>query len=246
MLISIFQAAVYVAYSFLAPIITAGGSLLVANVLSFVGIDLIRAAGLTSIFFLFNSIIVIAVFSKDIVWSEVGRFLPVSLIGSITGALFLVRISPKVLLFCMFCFSLYFIYQKLSGSAKSNAVEKPDSFLREQTVALLSGMVQGAALPGGGFRNAYFLSRGFSISQMHGTTNAIGILLYVAKISTLFGASILASGDFIGVLIAFPFLILSNILLRRGLIKLPKKAADRITLAAMTLFSIYAAIVIVL
>ena len=242
-MIYFFEAIVFVGYSFLAPIITAGGGLLVANVLTLGHIDLIRAAGLTSVFFLFNAFIVVYVFRKDVVWSEVKRFLPLSLVGSILGALFLVNVSPPILLFLMFCFSVYFIYKKIT-IPETNTSPIKDPFYKEQGISFFSGVLQGSALPGGGFRNAYFLSKGFTLQQMHGTTNLIGIFLWIAKITTLISATILTTRDFIGIVVAFPFLIISNILLRRGLIKFSKKTTDVITITSMSLFSVYALAVI--
>jgi uncharacterized membrane protein YfcA len=236
------EALIYVIYSFLAPIITAGGGLLVANVLTFLDISLIKAAALVSVFFFFNGLIVIFAFRKDILWGEVKRFLPLSIVGTIIGAIFLVNVNPIFLLFLMFCFSLYFIYQKVVQ--KNNSGKVKESTFKEQSISLFSGFLQGTALPGGGFRNAYFLAKGMSLSEMHGTTNFIMVILYIAKIVILLITGVLVMKDFIGILIALPFLIIANILLRRGLIKLPKEAANKITLIAMAVFSIYAAVVI--
>lgn len=128
-MVHLFEAIVFVAYSFLAPIITAGGSMIVTNALSLGGIDLIKAAGLTSSCFLINGIIGTYVFRKNIVWREVKNILPITMIGSFIGSIFLVNINPVILLSLMFVFSLYYIYKKIK-IINTTTIQK-DSFWKE-------------------------------------------------------------------------------------------------------------------
>ncbi len=242
-MIHIFEAIVFVGYSFLAAIVTAGGSMLVTNVLSLADINLIKAAGLTSSYFLVNSIIGCYVFRKDIVWREVKNILPVTILGAFVGSIFLVNINPTILLSLMFIFSVNFIYKKIKIIDTKKIVK--DSFWKEQFIGLFAGSVTGAALPGGGFLNSYFASKGFTLHQMFGTLNFIIPFVFTVKVSVMLNAGLLIPSDFIGIAIAFPFLIISNILVRRGLIKLSKSATDKITIFAMALFSLYALVIII-
>ena len=242
-MIHFFEAGVFIVYSFLAAVITAGGSMLVTNALGLANINLIKAAGLTSSYFFVNAIIVCYVFRKDIVWREVKNILPISVLGSFVGAVFLVNINPVILLSLMFIFSIYYIYKKIK--IIDTKVIKKDSFLKEQFVGLFAGSVTGAALPGGGFLNSYFASKGFTLSQMFGTLNFILLFVFFVKVSVMFEAGLLVPSDLIGVGIAVPFLVFSNILVRRGLIGLSKDATNKITLLAMSIFSIYALVSIV-
>lgn len=242
-MIHIFEAFVFVGYSFLAPIITAGGSMIVTNILSLADIDLIKATGLTSSSFIANAIISIYIFRKDIVWRDVKNILPVAMIGSVIGSIFLVNINPAILLSLMFVFSLYYIYKKIKISNKTTI--QTDSFWKEQFVGLFAGSVTGAALPGGGFLNAYFASKGFTLQQMYGTLNFTLLFVFAIKISVMFESGILVPSDLIGVVIATPFLIVSNMLVRRGLIKLSKSTTDKITILAMSIFSLYALVSII-
>lgn len=237
-----YQALTYVVYSFLAPIITSGGGFLVSNVLTWTGVGLIVATGMTSSYFLVNGIIVVGTFWKDILWSEVKLILPLAAIGSLLGALFLSRLNPAILLAFMLYFSLKFLLDRL---VRKNPA-KEETGLSVWIMALLSGFLAGTALPGGGLRNSYLLSRGYSLPQMHGTTNFIGVIVWAIKITTLFEMSILTFRDFNAVWIAVPFLFISNFLLRKGLLKLPKKASNMISVFAMGLFSVYAIIVLVI
>ena len=242
-MIHLFEAAVFITYSFLAAIITAAGSTLVSNVLSLGGINLIKATGLTSSYFLVNAVIVMYVFKKDIAWREIKNLFPITIIGAFLGALFLVNISPIILLSLMFAFSLYYIYKKVR--IVEGEKPKQDSFWKEQFVGLFAGAVTGAALPGGGFLNSYFASKGFTLQQMFATTNFLLILVFAVKVSVMFDAGLLVPTDLIGVGIAFPFLILANIFVRKGLIKVSRSAADKITILAMSLFSLYALVIII-
>ncbi len=238
----IYQASTYVVYSFLAPIITSGGGFLVSNVLTWTGVGLIVATGMTSSYFLVNGLIVVGTFWKDILWDEVNLILPLAAIGSLLGALFLSRLNPAILLALMLYFSLKFLFDRLVRKSPANE----EAGLSVWIMALLSGFLAGTALPGGGLRNSYLLSRGYSLPQVHGTTNFIGVILWTIKIATLFEMSILTLKDFRAVWIALPFLFVSNFLLRKGLLNLPKKVSNVISIIAMGLFSVYAVVVLIL
>ena len=233
----IYQTLIYVVYSFFAPIITSGGGFLVSNVTTLTGVSLITAAGMTSAYFMVNGVFVVITFWKNIIWTEVRQILPLAALGSVFGALFLSRLSPSVLLALMLYFALRFLYEGVFK--KGNGVRKEPK-LSTWSMALLSGFLAGTALPGGGLRNSYLLSKGHSLSEMHGTTNFIGIVVWTIKLSILFEASLLTYKNFEGVLFAAPFLLVSNILLRKGLLTLPKEISRKISIFAMALFSVYA------
>ena len=234
----LYEAGVCIAYSFLAAIITAGGSTIVSNVLSLGGINLIRATGITSSFFLINACIIFYVFRRDVVWGEVKNILLVNIIGAFIGATVLTHISVTLLLSLMLVFSVYFIYKKVKGTGHSE--RRHSSFWSEQFIGLFSGSVTGAALPGGGFLNSYFASKGYTLQQMFATTNFIMIFIFFVKVSVMLSTHVIVSSDFIGVGIAAPFLILSNYLVRKGLLKLSKRVSDILTILAMSIFSLYA------
>lgn len=233
----IYEAFVFIAYAFLAPVITAGGSTITTNALHFVtNIDLIKATGLTSAFFLLNCLISLYVFRSDVLWKDSKRLLIPCILGGFIGALLLVRVSPVILLSCMFVFSLYFIYKKLTISS-SKIVQ--DSLLREVSIGMFAGAVIGAALPGGGFLNAYFASRGFTLAQMFGTISFLMPVVFLVKLIVMMQSGIVSFTDLTGVLYAFPFLIVVNILIRKGMLKLSKELTDEITILAMIILSAY-------
>lgn len=237
----LYQALIYITYSFLAPVITSGGGFLVSNVLTFTGVGLVVAAGMTSSYFLVNGLVVVGTFWKEIIWKEVGQILPLAALGSIFGAIFLTHLNPSLLLACMLYFALSFLYK---GIVRKET-KKEESKLSVWSMSLLSGFLAGTALPGGGLRNSYLLSKGYTLQQMHGTTNLIGVVCWALKIIILFETSVLAYENFKAVLFTIPFLIISNILLRRGLLKLPKSVSAKVSIVAMALFSAYAIVALV-
>lgn len=236
-LTEIYQALIYIIFSLLSPIITSGGGLLVSNALTFTGVSLIVAAGMTSTYFLVNGLIVVGTFWKDIVWYEVRKILPLASLGSILGALFLTQISPVILLTFMLYFALSFLYEGVFNQKKI----KKETKLSVWFMSLLSGFLAGTILPGGGLRNSYLLARGHTIPEVHGTTNFIGVICWSLKIVLLFEASVLSGENFKAILIAVPFLFISNFLLRKKLLQLPKALSLKISIFAMALFSAYAA-----
>jgi hypothetical protein len=237
----ILRVLIYVIYSFLAPIVTSGGGFLVSNALTFTGVSLIVATGMTSSYFLINGLIVVGIFWKEIAWKEVRQILPLAALGAVFGALFLTQLNPAILLSFMLYFALDFLYK---GTIKKDTGTK-ESKLSTWSMSLLSGFLAGTALPGGGLRNSYLLSKGYTLSQVHGTTSFIGVIVWAIKIAVLLETSILVYGNFKAIFIAIPFLFIANILIRKGLLNLPKNVSKKISISAMALFSLYAISVLV-
>lgn len=80
---------------------------------------------------------------------------------------------------------------------------------------------------------------------MFGTLSFILPFIFAIKLGVMFESGILVSSDLWGVIIATPFLIGSNILVRKGFLKLSKSTTDKITILAMSIFSIYALVIII-
>ena len=239
------QASIFIIFSILAPVITFGGGIIVSNGLTFTGINLVQAAGITIMYFLVNGIIATVTFWKNIIWSEVKAILPISTIGSVLGALFLSKISPTILLIFMLYFALRFLYQHIFE--KENIKYKTnENNLSKWSMALLSGFLSSAALPGGGLRNTYLLSKGYLLHQVHGTTSIIGIIGWALNIFILFQTDILKISNTYVILIVIPFLILSNYKIKKGLLHLPKSISHKISLVVILLFSLYAIVSLVL
>lgn len=230
-----YQVVIYSVYSLLAPIVTAGGGSIVSNTLTFTGVSLTVAAGMTSFYFLINSLIVIPVFWKNIIWSEVRLLVLPAAAGALFGAFFLANINATILLGLMFLFSLKFIYEFSQKGAK-----KDPNKMEVWMVGITSGFLTGTALPGGGFRNSYLLARGHNLAAVHGTSNLIGIVCWIIKLTVLFNASILSFVNVEGVLWALPILLLTNYVLQKKLKELGQPISKKISLIAMVIFSIYA------
>lgn len=230
-----YQVVIYSIYSLLAPIVTAGGGSIVSNALTFTGVSLTVAAGMTSFYFLVNSLIVVPVFWKNIIWSEVRSLVLPAVIGALFGAFFLININETILLGLMFLFSLKFIYE-----FSQKGVKKDQNKLEVWVVGVTSGFLTGTALPGGGFRNSYLLSRGYNLANVHGTQNLIGVMCWVIKLTVLFNASVLSFVNIEGVFWALPVLFLTNYVLQKKLKELGQSISKKISLIAMIVFSIYA------
>ena len=150
----LYQLLVFVVFSFIAPVVTFGGGILVSNALTFNHVNLIMATGITISYFLVNGLIVMVMFRKYIVWFEVKAILPLATIGSILGALVLSYMSPIFLLGLMLFFALRFLFATIFIKNAEQTETKISIWL----MALLSGFLASAALPGGGLRNSYRVS----------------------------------------------------------------------------------------
>lgn len=238
MLVDFYQSLIFIGFSILAPVMTFGGGILVSNALTFTGINLVTAVGVTICYFFVNGIIVIAMFRGHIIWSEVKAILPLATVGSVLGALFLSLINPIVLLLFMLFFAVRFLLQSVYKNEKA----KEETKLSTGVIALLSGFLASAALPGGGLRNSFMFAKGYSVSEVYGTTQIIGIIGWAVNIVILLQKKILVPQSSYVIFLIVPILICSNFLLQKGLLKVPKswsKTISFITIFAFTLYAVF-------
>lgn len=191
------------------------------------------AVAVATLFFLLTCIPRIYLFRHYIRWDIVKLLWPVSIIGAIIGSLMFTQINEIVITLIIFGFLLWFLYQKIIAISQKTKQEKKPTKHGVLFIGLLSGGLQGTGLAGSDLRNSYLLSKGLSISNIHGTTALIGA-------STFLFASIVRvqSGQLTWEMAApifalFPIIVIATYTGRHVTLKLSKKWQDRLALLVM-------------
>ena len=229
----IVAALVFVIYSFLAIFIPAGGSVIISSILA-IFVEPHKAIGLTVFYFFINGIIASYIFRKHIDFKYFKKLLIPSIIGAVIGAFLLVSINKNILLGIMIISAIYFLFKKIRQMLiKQKKKSKSKWGFGEIYTGLVSGVVQGAGLPGGGMRNSYLLSEGLTLAEMNGTTNLIGIFITIITTYSLVTGKLLSFSDFNIFIWIAPLMILTTWLSRHAILKINEKYMDWLVIYSM-------------
>jgi len=229
----IVAASVFVIYSFLAIFIPAGGSVIIVSILA-IFIEPHKAIGLMVFYFFINGIIASYIFRKHIDYKYFKKLIIPSIIGAIIGAFILVNVNKNLLLSVVIISAVYFLLKKIRQMLikQKNKSGKKWGF-GEIYTGLVSGVVQGAGLPGGGMRNSYLLSEGLTLAEMNGTTNFIGIFITIITTYSLITEKFLSFSDFNIFIWIFPLMIFTTWLSRYVILKVNEKYMDWLVIYSM-------------
>jgi len=229
----IVAALVFIIYSFLAIFIPAGGSVIISSILA-IFIEPHKAIGLTIFYFFINGIIASYIFRKHIDYKYFKKLLIPSIIGAIIGALILVKVNKNLLLGVIIISSIYFLFKKIRQMLiKQKKKSKNKWGFGEIYTGLVSGVVQGAGLPGGGMRNSYLLSEGLTLAEMNGTTNLIGIFITIITTYSLVTEKLLSFSDFNIFIWIAPLMIFTTWLSRHAILRVNEKYMDWLVIYSM-------------
>lgn len=229
----IVAASVFVIYSFLAIFIPAGGSVIISSILA-IFIEPHKAIGLTVFYFFINGIIASFIFRKHIDWKYFKKLLIPSIIGAIAGAFVLVSINKNLLLGVIIVSSVYFLFKKIRQRIIKQIKKSKNKWgFGEIYTGFVSGVVQGAGLPGGGMRNSYLLSEGLTLAEMNGTTNLIGVFITIITTYSLITGKLLSFSDFNIFIWIFPLMIFTTWLSRHAILKVNEEYMDWLVIYSM-------------
>lgn len=220
------------ALSFLNIVVPISGSTTTTPLLAFI-VDPHAAIGLASVMFLLSGLVRIVVFRAYIVWKEVQTLLPSSLIASFLGAISTGFIPGEWLLLILFLTVLYFLFKKV-GVFSWKTTRKAER-LRETTIGLFSGYLQGTGIGGSDMRNTFLLANNLSVQEMHGTTAVIGASIFSVSTLVRLWTHQLEIVDTITVLILLPIIILATILGKKTLLAVSKESQSKIILFVMSI-----------
>lgn len=199
-----------------------------------------RAIGLASFYFLLSGIVRIYLFRKHIVWREVKVLLPTSIIFAFLGAYFLIVINSIVLVVIILLFTIYFLFKKIISLNKD--VNKKSHRVIAPIIGIISGFLQGAGLAGSDIRRGYLYSKGFNLSEVHGTGSIIGASTFtIATIVRLYTDQ-LTIPDLVPLLYIFPLIVAGTLTGRHVLYKINKKISNVIIIFIMLTVIIFLSI----
>jgi uncharacterized protein len=193
-----------------------------------------EAVAIATVFFFLTCIPRVLLFLKFIRWDIVKTLWPVSVAGALVGGLIFAGISEVVIALIILCFLLWFLYQKASVVFSKRPVqEKQPTKHGVAFVGLLSGALQGTGLAGSDLRNGYLLSKGLSISHIHGTTALIGGSNFLFANIVRVQSGELTWAMVAPILALFPLIIIATYAGRHVTMKLSKPWQDRLSLLVM-------------
>lgn len=228
--------------TFLNMFFTVSGSGIV-NPISTVLTDPYRAIGIGYTIFLFGSIHRVYLFrknifeeKKNIVYLKI--MIPASILGAVLGGVLLSRLNLKLITGLIIVSSIYFIYktiQSLNNNANEKVLEKVS--LGAVPVAVFSGFLQGASLPGVDIRNN-FLRSYISEVSVRAVSSTIGLFNFLVVSLVLLFSNKLLKTDLIFIATFIPMLLLAQTVGRHILVKLQDKTAKIIalTMSVVSLF----------
>lgn len=185
-----------------------------------------NAIALTSFYFVLSGIVRIFLFRKEIKFAYVKKLLPISIIGSILGALSLVKINEKLLGVVIISFLLYFIYKKIKGVKKD--LYKNTSKLSSGAIGIFSGFLQGMGLAGSDLRSGYLYSEKLSVLEVSGTSAFIGTSNFLMATLVRLHTNQVKLVDLSILLYLLPSLIIATYAGRKVLLKIDRKNTDRL------------------
>jgi hypothetical protein len=197
------------------------------------------AISIAAFFFLLNSSIKAFIFRKDIQYSYVKKILPVSFVAAGVGAFAMGLIPDVALLVIIFLLSLYFLIKTAHAFFSKKHTKKRPNSLVTHIMSLFSGFMQGAGVgSGGSLRKVFLLSEDLTISQMHGTTSIISIVLLALSVGIRLGTDQVTFQTLLPIVYLVPIMILATWLGRKFLKKISKRNGQIVTLVVMVVVTV--------
>lgn len=190
------------------------------------------AVAVATVFFFLSCIPRVYLFRKFIRWNIVKQLWPVSIVGALCGGLLFTGVSEVLISLIILAFLSYFLFQKAAASFGKRQEKKPTKH-GVMFVGFLSGSLQGTGLAGSDLRNGYLLSRGLSISEIHGTTALIGGSNFLFASMVRVNSGDLTFQMAAPILALFPVIVLATYIGRHVTLKMSKQWQDRAALIIM-------------
>lgn len=177
------------------------------------------------------------VFRKDIRKDYLWKLLPMSVVGSVVGALLLIQLPNWLVTLALFILSVHFLYKTfvhLLSKNKKRIEKEKAHHLVGAAVGLFSGFLQGTGLSGASIRAGFLYSEHLKIEEVRGTSNVLNFVIFATASIIRFNENQLSTSEMLKWTIIFaPILFISIYLGRKVLIKLPGKVKDSIIVLTM-------------
>lgn len=190
---------------------------------------------LTTVFLTLGSLARTIVFWNNIKWKETLGLTVYGIIGGFVGGYYIGLIPGKVIALIFIISGLYFLYRFFR---KESAHHSHSNLI---VAGLVTSFLQAFGVSVGPLRQGYLFAKGYTLQEVHGT---IAVTFLFSGIAMVFGRSFnehIAFVDIAPIFILFPFMLLTMIIGKKILFKIPKKVADYIIIYSL-IFSLLAAL----
>jgi uncharacterized membrane protein YfcA len=228
--------------TFLNIIIPLSGSATQTPLIAALTGDSHYAITISSWLLMISCAIISFVFRKDIRKDYLWKLLPMSIVGSIIGALLLIQLPNWLVTLALFILSVHFLYKTsvhLLSKSKVKVEKKMAHHLVGILVGLFSGFLQGTGLSGASVRASFLYSEHLKIEEVRGTSNVLNFVIFATASLIRFNENQLSFQEMFKWTIIFaPILFISIYLGRKVLIRLSGKVKDSIIILTMTMIII--------
>jgi uncharacterized membrane protein YfcA len=194
-----------------------------------------RAIGIGSFVFFINSLQRAYLFRKEIFTdsknkSLLKKMIPFSILGAFIGSLFISRLNTTLLSVVIIVTSLYFIYSTILILLVDNKNKNEGRIiLGPIPVSILTGLIQGVALPGADIRAGYLRTKVSEVS-VRAVSSFIGLFNFLILSTVLFINHKMPTADIWFVISLIPALFLIQHIGKKILVKIPDKYAKILAL----------------
>lgn len=189
-------------------------------------------------YFFLASIGRIIAFRSHFKWKLIKNLLPGTILGGLVVTYLLTLIPEKVIIGILLSFAFFYVLQNIF-SKKTDVVSVEKTAISGFVAGFSTGALSSAGGPGGTLRNAYLANHVGSLQELNAIT--AGISFFTALINTLFRVSVwdISWRFVIPFVVAFPLILLVNVLGKKILDRLDlKPQAFRPLINIMVLLSI--------
>jgi uncharacterized membrane protein YfcA len=155
---------------------------------------------------------------------------PVSVAGALLGGLFLTSLNMTVMMWLIILSSVYFIYKTVKSLIENKVEAMSEKMhLGVVAVALFTGFLQGASLPGGDMRGNFLRSHISEVS-VRAVSSVIGLFNFLVVSVVLLFSNKLLKSDLLFIVAFVPAMILFQFIAKQVLVKLNDTHAKIIAL----------------
>jgi uncharacterized membrane protein YfcA len=184
---------------------------------------------LTTIFLTLGSLARTIVFWKNIQWKETKWLTIYGVLGGFIGGYSVGIIPSKIIALIFILSGAYYIYRFY------NKQEQHHSHKNMFLAGFVTSLLQAFGISVGPLRQGYLFAKGHTLQEVHGTIAITFLLSGSAMVFARLFHEKIALNDILPILFLFPFMLLTMLIAKKILFKIPKHVADKIIIYSLVI-----------